>query len=74
MFPTNSNHPNADMYFSWTLTTIDVVYLDYWMGFDNVSHEDMLIILWNIGITGSWILLKDYLTNTYQLTSIDGVS
>ena len=54
-----------------THTTIDAIYLDFRIGFDSVSHEE----LWNIGITGSlWILLKDYLTNICQLTSIDDVT
>ena len=56
-------------------TTIDVIYLDFWMGLDSVSHEDLQIILWNTGITGSFgILLKNYETNSCQLTSIDDLS
>ena len=44
------------------------------MGLDSVSHEDLLIILLNFGITGSFgILLKDYKTNRCQLTSIESM-
>ena len=53
----------------------DIIYLDFSKAFDSVPHEQLLIKLWNRGISGSlWLLLKDYLTNRWQLTSIDGVS
>ena len=53
----------------------DIVYLDFSKAFDSVPHEQLLIKLLNHGISGSlWHLLKDYLTNRWQLTSVDGVS
>ena len=53
----------------------DILYLDFSKAFDSVPHEQLLIKLWNHGISGSfWLLLKDYLTNRWQLTSIDGVA
>ena len=34
----------------------DVIYLDFCKAFDSVSHNELLIKLWNIGITGNWWL------------------
>ena len=45
---------------SRTHTTTDVVYLDFRKAFDSLSHEELLIRLWNSAIAGSlWILLQD---------------
>ena len=75
MSPTNSHHLMLIYSNSWTHTTINVIHLDFRKAFDSITNEEVLIQLWNIGITGSlWIFLKDYLTNICQLTSIDGVS
>ena len=53
----------------------DIVYFDFSKAFDSVPHEQLLSKLLNHGISGSlWHLLKDYLTNRWQLTSVDGVS
>ena len=53
----------------------DIIYLDFSKAIDIVPHEQLLIQLWNHGISGSlWLLLKDNLTNRWQVTSIDGIS
>ena len=49
-------------------SAMDIIYLDC-KAFDSVPHEQLLIKLWNRGITGFlWLLLKDYLTIKWQLT------
>ena len=58
-----------------TCTTNDVIHLDFQKASDSVSNAELLIQRWNIGTTGSlWIMLKDYMTNRCQLSSINGVS
>ena len=51
----------------------DVIYLDFRKAFDSVPHNELLLKLWNIGITGSiWSWLKEYLSNRCQQVSING--
>ena len=58
-----------------TCTTNNVIHLDFQKASDSVSNEELLIQRWNIGTTGSlWIMLKNYMTNRCQLSSINGVS
>ena len=52
---------------------IDSVYLDCHKAFDSVSHNKILLKLWNAGFTGSrWHFLKAYLTDRRQCVVIDG--
>ena len=51
----------------------DVTYLDFHKAFDSVSHNELLIKLWNIGITGNlWLWIKEYLSDRHQRVCIDG--
>ena len=51
----------------------DVTYLDFHKAFDSVSHNELLIKLWNIGITGNlWLWIKEYLSDRHQRLCIDG--
>ena len=51
----------------------DVTYLDFHKAFDSVSHNELLIKLWNIGITGNlWLWIKEYLSDRHQWLCIDG--
>ena len=51
----------------------DVTYLDFHKAFDSVSHNELLIKLWNIGITGNlWLWIKKYLSDRHQRLCIDG--
>ena len=48
-------------------TQIDVIYLDFSKAFDRVPHNELLLKLWQIGITGNlWWWFKSYLYNRYQ--------
>ena len=51
----------------------NVIYLDFRKAFDSVPHNELLLKLWNTGITGSiWSWLKEYLSNRCQQVSING--
>ena len=51
----------------------DVIYLDFKKAFDSVSHNELLIKLWNIGITGNmWYWIREYLTGRHQHVCING--
>ena len=44
----------------------DIVYLDFSKAFDTVPHDELLLKLWRIGITGSlWYWMKSYLSNRH---------
>ena len=50
---------------------IDVIYLDFRKAFDSVSHNELLLKLWNFGITGKlWSWMKAYLANRVQYVSV----
>ena len=61
-----------------TLTRIfpvDVVYLDFKKAFDTVPHNELLLKLWKLGITGPlWSWFQAYLTGRYHYVTIDGAS
>ena len=51
---------------------VDVVHIDFRKAFDSVSHNQLLVKLWNIGITGTlWKWFKSYLCNRVQCVSIN---
>ena len=47
----------------------DVIYLDFKKAFDSVPHNELLLKLWNIGITRLWF--KAYLTSRNQVVSVN---
>ena len=50
----------------------DVIYLDFKKAFDSVPHNELLLKLWNIGITGNlWLWFKAYLTSRNQVVSVN---
>ena len=51
---------------------VDVVHIDFRKAFDSVPHNQLLVKLWNIGITGTlWKWFKSYLCNRVQCVSIN---
>jgi len=51
---------------------VDVIYVDFRKAFDCVPHKELLLKLWNIGITGNiWRWLRSYLYNRTQCVSIN---
>ena len=51
----------------------NVIYLDFRKAFDSVPHNELMIKLWNIGITGNlWLWFKEYLTDRNQRVCISG--
>ena len=57
-----------------TGTPTDGIYLDFSKAFDTVSHNELLVKLWMIGITGPlWFWFKDYLSLRTHFVSIDNV-
>ena len=51
----------------------DVIYLDFHKAFDSVPHNELLIKLWSIGITGNcWYWIKEYLSHRTQQVCING--
>ena len=51
---------------------IDVIYIDFRKAFDSASRNELLVKLWNIGITGTlWKWFESYLSNRSQCVSIN---
>ena len=51
---------------------VDTVMLDIKKAFDSVSHQQLLLKLWEAGVTGSlWLLFRSYLSDRYQCVKID---
>ena len=49
------------------------VFLDIRKAFDSVPHDQLLLKLWNLGLTGSvWQLIKSYLTGRRQCVRVEG--
>lgn len=54
-------------------SSVNVIYLDFKKAFDSVAHSELLLKLWNFGITGNvWHWLQNYLNNRHQCVSING--
>ena len=51
---------------------VDTIYLDFTKAFDSVPHNDLLVKLWSMGITGNlWRWFKCYLDNRTQRVSVN---
>ena len=51
----------------------DVIYLDFAKAFDRVPHNELLLKLWKIGITGNlWWWFRSYLNNRQQCVRLNG--
>ena len=63
------------VYFHQLITSkeeIDVIYIDFRKAFDSVPHNDLLVKLWNMGISGTlrrWFAF--YLSNRHQCVSVN---
>ena len=54
---------------------VDVIYLDFRKAFNSVPHNELLVKLWKLGITGQlWSWFQTYLNGRYHYVTIDGVS
>ena len=50
----------------------DVIYMDFSKAFDSVPHQELLLKLWRLGITGPlWKWFKSYLLGRHHFVSID---
>ena len=62
------------IYFHQLITSkeeIDDIYIDFRKAFDSVPHNELLIKLWNMGITGTlWRWFASYLSNRSQCVSV----
>ena len=55
--------------------SVNVTYLDFRKTFDLVSHNELLVKLWKLDITGQlWSWFQAYLNGRYHYVTIDGVS
>ena len=53
----------------------NVIYLDFKKAFDSVAHNELLVKLWNFGITGSlWNWFKTYLSSIIQCVHLCFIS
>ena len=63
------------IYFHQLITSreeIDTIYIDFRKAFDSVPHNELLVKLWNIGITGTlWNWFNSYLSNRSQCVSVE---
>ena len=51
---------------------VDMIFLNFRKAFDSVSHNELLVKLWHIGITGDlWYWFRAYLTNRKQYVYIN---
>ena len=51
---------------------VDTIYLDFTKAFDSVSHNELLLKLWSIGINGNlWQWFACYLNNRIQCVSVN---
>ena len=63
------------IYFHQLITSreeIDTIYIDFRKAFDSVPRNELLVKLWNIGITGTlWNWFNSYLSNRSQCVSVE---
>jgi len=63
------------IYFNQLITSkdeIDSIYIDFRKAFDSVPHYELLVKLWNIGISGClWQWFGSYLENRTQCVSVN---
>lgn len=49
----------------------DIIYLDFKKAFDSVPHNELLVKLWSLGITGTlWKWLRAYIHDRYQCVRV----
>ena len=54
---------------------VDTVFLDFKKAFDSVPHNELLLKLWRMGITGKlWLWFKEYLTHRQHCVHLDNTS
>ena len=54
---------------------IAAMFLDFKKAFDSVSHNELLLKLWRIGITGKlWLWFQEYLTHKQHYVHLDNAS
>ena len=54
---------------------VDIVYLDFKKAFDTVPHDELLLKLWKIGITGQlWHWFRAYLSDRQHYVKIGNIS
>ena len=54
---------------------VDTIYLDFRKAFDSVPHNELLLKLWKLGITGSlWKWFEAYLKDRHHYVTIDNAS
>ena len=62
------------IYFNQFITSneeIDTIYIDFQKAFDSVPHNELLVKLWNLGITGTlWNWFSYYLNNRTKCVSV----
>ena len=63
------------VYFHQLVTSkneIDAIYIDFHKAFDSVPHNELLVKLWNMGITGTlWRWFGSYLRDRTQCVSVN---
>ena len=51
---------------------VDALFFDFTKAFDSVPHNELLLKLWKIGVTGKlWQWFKEYLSNREHYVSVD---
>jgi len=69
--------PQHSSSYSFILTNLskdetDSIYIDFQKAFDSVPHSELLVKVWNFGITGTlWQWFSSYLHNRTQYVSVD---
>ncbi len=54
---------------------MDTIFIDLRKAFDSVPHNELLMKLWKMGITGKlWLWFKDYLSNRKHYVQLGHVS
>jgi len=57
------------------IDSVDTVFLDFKKAFDSVPHNELLLKLWRIGITGKlWVWFQEYLTHHQYYVYLDNAT